>query len=83
MCWHFQTMFVGAQMELEARQATHRKACTTSSGLLEQLKQDAVVWSCFLFKEELPDGYSAWIRVARNLPTLIHDGKLREEAEKV
>ncbi|XP_055449377.1 indoleamine 2,3-dioxygenase 1 isoform X2 [Psammomys obesus] len=33
--------------------------------------------------EELPDAYSAWTRIARNLPMLIQNGQLREEAEKL
>ncbi|KAL1772832.1 indoleamine 2,3-dioxygenase 1 [Sigmodon hispidus] len=33
--------------------------------------------------EELPPAFSAWIRIARNLPALIENGQLREEVEKL
>lgn len=32
---------------------------------------------------ELPDTYSPWVLVARNLPVLIENGQLREEVEKL
>ncbi|XP_028743653.1 indoleamine 2,3-dioxygenase 1 isoform X1 [Peromyscus leucopus] len=33
--------------------------------------------------EELPHTFSAWNRIARNLPALIENGRLREEVEKL
>lgn len=33
--------------------------------------------------EELPPTFSAWNRIARNLPALIENGRLREEVEKL
>lgn len=42
-----------------------------------------VLLGLLFFKVDLPDAYSPWTLVARNLPMLIENGQLREEVEKV
>uniref|UniRef100_A0A7N4P0B0 Indoleamine 2,3-dioxygenase 1 n=1 Tax=Sarcophilus harrisii TaxID=9305 RepID=A0A7N4P0B0_SARHA len=34
-------------------------------------------------KEELPDRYQVWVKLAKNLPTLVEEGQFREEAEQL
>uniref|UniRef100_G3VWQ4 Indoleamine 2,3-dioxygenase 1 n=1 Tax=Sarcophilus harrisii TaxID=9305 RepID=G3VWQ4_SARHA len=33
--------------------------------------------------EELPDRYQVWVKLAKNLPTLVEEGQFREEAEQL
>jgi hypothetical protein len=57
-----------------------------ANSVLPQLplaNQNPVCFCLFVFKEELPHKYDAWIHIAKNLPELIGNGQLRGEVEKV